>query len=127
LCLKGNVVKAIRVVGVGLLVSALIMSQVSIGFFREWTESTALHAFVLALNSMAPGVVSGTGMGVTAVIVLTLASVGLGMLASAIFYSALEDMLIGLVRGSLRRADMAARGPSSRLEARAHREATATA
>lgn len=91
--------KAIRVVAVGLFASALIMSQLSVDFFREWMSSTPINSFILAMKSLSPQAFSGTGMGATAVIVLAFASAGLGLFLSAVFYSPLDDFLSGLLRG----------------------------
>lgn len=91
--------KAIRVVAVGLFASAVIMSQISIEFFREWMTSAPVSSFILAMKALSPQMFSGTGMGATAVIVLTFASAGLGLLLSAVLYSPLDDFLAGLFRG----------------------------
>ncbi|MDE2367518.1 MAG: hypothetical protein KGN16_00985 [Burkholderiales bacterium] len=90
---------AIRVVAVGLFAAAVIMSQLSIDFFREWMSSTQINSFILAMKSVSPHAFSGTGMGATAVIVLALASSGLGLFLSAVLCSPLDDFLAGLLRG----------------------------
>ena len=90
--------KAIRVVAVGLFAAAVIMSQLSIDFFREWMSSAPINSFVLAMKAISPQAVAGTGMGATAVIVLALASVGLGLLASAVLYSPIDGVLAALFR-----------------------------
>lgn len=91
--------KAIRVVAVGLFAAAVIMSQLSIDFFREWMASAPINSFVLAMKAISPEAFSGTGMGATAVIVLAFASAGLGLFLSAVLYSPLDDILAGLLRG----------------------------
>ena len=90
--------KVIRVVAVGLLAAAVIMSHLSIDFFREWMASAPINSFVLALKAISPQAVAGTGMGATAVIVLALASIGMGLLASAVLYSPIDDALAAIFR-----------------------------
>jgi hypothetical protein len=90
--------KVIRVVGVGLLASAWIMSQLSLDFFRAWMSASAVNSFILAMKSLSPPAFDGTGMGATAVIVLALTSLGLGLLASAVLYSPLDDVLASVLR-----------------------------
>lgn len=91
--------KVIRVVAVGLFASAVIMSQLSIEFFREWMTSAPVNAFIQALGAIAPEASSRTGMGATAVIVLAFASAGLGFFLSALMYAPLDDLIAGLLRG----------------------------
>ena len=93
--------KPIRVIAVGLFASAAIMSHLSVDFFREWMTSAPANSFILAMKSLAPQLASGTGMGATAVIVLTFASAGLGLLLSAVLYSPIDDMLAGLFMGRI--------------------------
>jgi hypothetical protein len=90
--------KAIRVVAAGLLASAVLMSQLATPFFKSWTSSS-VNAFVNALNTLSPGILSVTGMGATAVIVLLLFSLGLGLFLSTTLYSPLDDYLVGWAQG----------------------------
>lgn len=107
--------KAIRVIAVGLVGSAVVMSQLSIEFYRQWSNSTAVNAFILAMKSLSPSLFSGTGMGGTAVIILTFTSAGLGLLLSAVLYSPLDDLLAGVLKGRGVVSSKAAQGgvPSS--------------
>lgn len=91
--------KVIRVIAVGLFSSAVIMSHLSVDFFREWMTSAPANFFILPMKALAPQVVSGTGIETAAVIVLTFATAGVGLLQSALLYSPLDDFLVGLFRG----------------------------
>jgi hypothetical protein len=85
--------KTIRVLGVGVLLSAVVMSQLSVEFLQAWINASAINSFVLAIQSIAPGLAAGTGMGQIAVVTLTLASLGVGLFAAGFLYSPLDDAL----------------------------------
>lgn len=124
--LKGPRVKAIRVIAVGLLAAAVIMSQLSIEFFRQWSSSTAVNAFVVAMKSLSPSLFDGTGMGATAVIVLTFASAGLGLLASDVLYSPMDDFLASMLKGRFVVSSQAST-PSKLAQGRANDSSTVRA
>ena len=106
--------KIIRVIAVGLFASAIIMSQLSIEFFRQWSTSSFVNQFILAMKSLSPTLFAGTGMGATAVIVLTFASAGLGLMLSAVVYSPLDDFLASIMKGRfVAPSDFAVRGENS--------------
>jgi uncharacterized membrane protein YesL len=83
--------KTIRVVAIGMMVSAFLMTEFGQVFFSYWMRSESYHAWALVIQAMAPNVAASTGIGVVAVIAFALMCVGVGLLFSATIYGWIED------------------------------------
>lgn len=99
--MKGPRVKAIRVIAVGLFASAVLMIHLSIRLFQNSEERTILHTLLQAMRQVDSNLFPGVGLGWIALIALTLASMGIGLLVAVLVYSPIHDFLSGLFSGRL--------------------------
>lgn len=90
--------KTVRVVAVSLFASAAIMAGLAATFFKAWISLSSAHAFIVAAQAIAPGLDAQTAMGMTALAVLLLASLGVGLMFGALVYEPLDAALSGFVR-----------------------------
>ena len=85
---------AIRVVAVGLIAAAALMTATAQAFFDWWAQSTSLHAFVAHLSAISPPLMGVTGIDSVAIGAFVSLCIGVGLLASATFYAPVEHRIL---------------------------------
>lgn len=88
--------KNIRVVSVGLIVSAYLICTFAIDFYKWEMNNSAPFLFLSAVSYIAPHVVETGGMKVIIAIAYVLACMGVGMWLSSIIYARIESAFCGL-------------------------------
>ena len=98
--------KIIRVFAVGLLTSAVFMSEFGQQFLTRWLQSEPFSAWAMALQAISPAAAANLGSGALPIIVFCLLTLGAGLFLSATLYSVLDDLVlssVGWIVGSTER------------------------
>jgi hypothetical protein len=91
-------VKTLRVIGFGLFASAVVMIHLSTRLFQGVGEWTILHSLLRSMRAVDPNLFPGVAVGSIPIVALTLASLGMGLLASVLIYSPIHDLVAGILR-----------------------------
>lgn len=86
--------KTIRVVAVGLILSAAMLVSFGQDFFQLWLSSVPFHSWELAIATIAPQVANAAGFQTIGAATFILLCLGIGLLVSSIIYSTIDDWLV---------------------------------
>ena len=86
--------KAIRVFGVGLLLSGVITVSSAQKFFTWWLNDVSFHSFSMTMQTIAPYQNATTGFGGVALAVLMMFSLGAGFFLAATVYARIETRVL---------------------------------
>lgn len=92
--------KTIRVVAVGLILSAALLVSFSQDFFQLWLSSVSLHSWELAISAIAPQVANTSGFQAIGAATFILLCLGIGLFVSSIFYSNIDDWIVRAISPS---------------------------
>ncbi|TXT28337.1 MAG: hypothetical protein FD131_3202 [Rhodocyclaceae bacterium] len=86
--------KTIRVVAVGLILSAAMLVSFGQDFFQLWLSSVPLHSWEFAIAAIAPQVANTAGFQAIGAATFILLCLGIGLFVSSIFYSTIDDWVV---------------------------------
>lgn len=90
--------RTLRVIAFGLFASAVVMIHLSNGLFRNPDQGTILHSLLKSMRQIDPSLFPGVALGSIPIVALTLASLGIGLLASVLIYSPIHDLLADILK-----------------------------
>lgn len=90
--------KALRVIAFGLFASAVVMIHLSTRLFQGVGDWTILHSLLRSMRAVDPNLFPGVAIGSIPIVALTLASLGIGLLASVLIYSPIHDLLADILK-----------------------------
>ncbi|MEX3983875.1 hypothetical protein AB4Y45_33360 [Paraburkholderia sp. EG287A] len=93
-----------------MVVAAALMCRFGAEFFRWWMHDAQSYVFITATSVLSPTTATAAGMQMVGGLAFAILCVGAGLLASAVLYSFIDDVVTSVVSFILELPNMLAAG-----------------